>query len=88
MVHSTPITATHSHIPLLQLHFQTEDLFIHVFCVNTASSDMHTLVHTLTEILERKKEQAYVNLHVLRNGQHISIQLTRVSVSMPVRGFS
>lgn len=41
-------------------------------------------LHSRTQMLELKKEQAYVNLHVFVNGMHIDLQLTgsRVSVSL------
>jgi len=54
-VNFTPITATHLHIPPLQIHIQQEDSFIHISCVNTASSDMHNPTHARarTHILER-----------------------------------
>lgn len=74
----------HTHIPLLQLNIQRWDLFIHLFCVNTASSNPQicTNTRTHTQILELKKEQAYVNLHVFGNGIHIGLQLTGIHVSV------
>lgn len=41
---------------------------------------MHKRAHT--QILELKKEQAYVNLHVFGNGIHIGLQLTGIHVSV------
>lgn len=43
---------------------------------------MHKHMHTHTQILELKKEQAYVNLHVFGNGIHTDLQLTSTHVSV------